>query len=114
MATTNFITKAQAADSIAAIYTAPSGGSADVKTIWVHNKDSAAHTIRLAHVNNSSGSAGTEAAGDEFFNQPIAAGASMEVSASFPWALMAAGDSIQAEADVAAKVNIHIMGAVTV
>ena len=99
------------ADTAGSHLTCGSGETIHVQGIMLHNTHSSALTVILYKVPNSSGSLGTAAAGNQFYEQELAADKTVMIN-DIPLYLWEENDSIQAVCGTASKVNIFIEGAV--
>lgn len=105
---------ATASGSADTIVTNPTATDTLITSIVLHNTHTSAVTVTLCHVEDSTGSVGTDAVTNEFFQQSIAASDTVFLSAKGGDAIIIledTNDTLQAYASTADKVNIFVYGA---
>ena len=98
-------------DSAGAIVTCPSAKVDYLKTIVLHNTDTAAITVTLYKVKNSTGSVGTASAANQIFKRSIDADETFILHFPEQGVLLEEeNDTLQAVAGTASKVVIDVEG----
>ena len=97
-------------DTAEAIYTNAASTTTFIGSIYLHNSHSGTVEVTLYCVPDSAGSAGTAAAGNEFFKQTLAVDEDVVIN-DHCFILGDTGDTIQAVAGTANVVNIFLSGA---
>jgi hypothetical protein len=96
--------------SVGSIYSNPASTKTYVRSIVIFNGNTTAETVKLYNVPDSGGSLGTAGAGNQFFEQAIAAKETVEFSVEYPMVLTDTNDSIQASTTTGSKVTVQING----
>ena len=93
------------------VYTVGSAQTAYIKSILIHNANTAGiHTVRLHMVRNSGGSAGTAGTTTQIARLGIAQNDSFFFEPAYPITLTSNGDSIQLYNEGAQVINVLVLG----
>jgi hypothetical protein len=99
-------------NSAAAVFTNSASGASYIRSITLHNANTAAEAVVLYNVpDNGAGATGTAGVTNQFFKQTMSAGETIILEWGPPGLVLDdAFDSIQGVTTTASKVTIQIMG----
>lgn len=100
----------QCSNTAGAIYTCPSGKTANIKSIILFNGNSTTETVKVYVVNNNGGSVGTAGVTNQILSISLTSGNTFEFTPGYPIELTAQNDTIQADSTTTAKVNYIVCG----